>query len=159
MAIARFQDLCLDAGDPARLGAFWAAVLDRTWEAKDNGDGLLTGPTPRHTIWVNRVPEAKIVKHRVHLDIYARELADVAGLDAPTVERHPGRRTWTLMAVPEGGEFCGFLRSEVPADRLHGLVVASADPKAQARWWAGFYGVGATENDGWSTLQGVPGMP
>jgi hypothetical protein len=27
MAIARFQDLCLDAGDPARAGAFWAAVL------------------------------------------------------------------------------------------------------------------------------------
>jgi hypothetical protein len=28
MAIAQFKDLCLDAGDPARLGAFWAAVLD-----------------------------------------------------------------------------------------------------------------------------------
>jgi hypothetical protein len=159
MAIARFQDLCLDAGDPARLGAFWAAVLDRTWEAKDNGDGLLTGPTPRHTIWVNRVPEAKTVKHRVHFDIYARELADLEALGATIVEPQHGARTWTIMADPEGGEFCAFPRSEVPADRLHGLVVDSADPKAQARWWAGIYGVGVTENDGWSTLEGVPGMP
>ena len=55
MAIARFKGLCLDAGDPARLGVFWAAVLGRTWAAEGNGDGLVTGPTPQHTIWVNRV--------------------------------------------------------------------------------------------------------
>jgi len=87
MAIARFKDLCLDAGDPARLGAFWAAVLGRTWEARGDDEGLLRGPTPQHAIWVNRVPEAKTVKHRVHLDIYARDLAD-----------------------PEGNEFCAFTR-------------------------------------------------
>jgi hypothetical protein len=86
MAIARFKDLCLDAGDPARLGAFWASVLGRTWEAKDDGDGLLTGPAPQHTIWVNRVPEAKAVKHRVHLDVYARDLADLRALGATVVE-------------------------------------------------------------------------
>jgi glyoxalase superfamily protein len=48
MAVARFKDLCLDAGDPARLGTFWSAVLGRTWEAKDGG-GLVTGPTRRLT--------------------------------------------------------------------------------------------------------------
>ena len=159
MAMARFKDLCLDASGPARLGAFWAAVLDRTWAAQDNGDGLLTGPTPQHTVWVNRVPEAKTVKHRVHLDIYARELADLEALGATIVEPPSGTRTWTVMADPEGGEFCAFLRTEVPAERLHGLVVDSADPQAQARWWAGVYGVGATQNDGWSTLEGVPSMP
>jgi len=140
MAIARFQDLCLDAGEPARLGAFWAAVLGRTWEPKDNGDGLLTGPTPRHTIWINRVPEAKTVKHRVHFDIYARELADLEALGATIMEPQHGARTWTIMADPEGGEFDAFLRPELPAERLHGLVVDCADPKAQARWWAGVYG-------------------
>ena len=35
----------------------------------------------------------------------------------------------------------------------------TADPHAQARWWAGVYGVSVTENDGWFTLEGVPGMP
>src|SRR5215475_14399917 len=159
MPIAQFKDLCLDAGDPARLGAFWAAVLDGAWEAKDDGDGLLTGPTPQHTIWVNRVPEAKTIKHRVHLDIYAADLAGLEALGATIMEPRDGTSAWTVMADPEGGEFCAFLRSEIPAERLHGLVVDSADPGAQAQWWAGVYGVGVTDNDGWSTLEGVPGMP
>jgi len=159
MAIARFKDLCLDAGDPARLDAFWAAVLGRAWEAQDDGDGLLTGPTPQHTIWVNRVPEPKTVKHRVHWDIYARDLADLVALGATIVEPQNGTRAWTVMADPEGGEFDAFLRSELPAERLHGLVVDSADPRAQAWWWAAVYGVGVTENDGWFTLEDVPGMP
>ena len=158
MAIARFKDLCLDAGDPAQLGAFWAPVLGRTWEASD-GDGLLTGPTPQHTIWVNRVPEAKTAKHRVHLDIYARDLAGLQALGATIVEPQHGARTWTVMADPEGGEFCAFLRPELPAERLHGLVVDSADPQAQARWWANVYGTVVTDNDGWYTLEQVPGMP
>ena len=159
MAIARFKDLCLDASDPARLGGFWAAVLGRGQEAKDDGDGLLTGPTPRHALWVNRVPEAKTVKHRVHLDIYAVDLAGLEALGATIVEPAHGARAWTVLADPEGGEFCAFLRPDLPAERLHGLVVDSADPQAQARWWAGVYGVNVTENDGWSTVEGVPGMP
>jgi len=32
-------------------------------------------------------------------------------------------------------------------------------PEAQARWWAGVYGVSVTDNDGWFTVEGVPGMP
>jgi len=159
MAIARFKDLCLDASDPARLGGFWAAVLGRGQEAKDDGDGLLTGPTPRHALWVNRVPEAKTVKHRVHLDIYAVDLAGLEALGATVVEPRHGARAWTVLADPEGGEFCAFLRPDLPGERLHGLVVDSADPGAQARWWAGVYGVSVTENDGWSTVEGVPGMP
>ena len=159
MAIARFQDLVMDAGDPARLGAFWAAALGRTWEAQDDGDGLLTGPTPRHRIWINRVAEPKTVKHRVHFDIYARELADLEALGATILVPQHGTRTWTLMADPEGGEFDAFLRAEVPAERLHGLEVDCADAEAQARWWAGVYGVGVIEYDGWYALEGVPGMP
>jgi hypothetical protein len=153
MAIAQFKDLCMDAGDPVRLGVFWAAVLDRTWDEKDE---VLTGPTPQHRIWVNIVPENKTAKHRVHLDVYARQLADLTALGATVVEP---QRHWTVMADPEGGEFCAFLRDEVPTERLHGLVVDSAHPEAQARWWAGVYGVGVTENESWFTVEGVPGMP
>jgi hypothetical protein len=159
MAIAQFKDLCLDAGDPARLGMFWAGALSRTWEDQENGDGLLTGPTPQHTIWVNRVAEAKTVKNRVHLDIYAADLAGLEAAGSTIVEPQHSTRNWTVMADPEGNEFCAFLRSELPAERLYGLVVDSADPKAQARWWAGVYGVGVTANDDWFTLEGVPGMP
>ena len=63
------------------------------------------------------------------------------------------------MADPEGGEFCASLSPDLPAERLHGLAVDSADPEAQARWWAGVYGAGITANEGWFTVDGVPGMP
>jgi hypothetical protein len=159
MAIAQFKDLSLDANDPARLGAFWAGVLGRTWQTQEDGDGLLTGQTPQHTIWVNRVPEAKTVKNRVHLDIYAADLAGLEAAGATIVQPRDGTRNWTVLADPEGNEFCAFLRPEIPAERLHGLVVDSADPQAQARWWAGVYGMDVTANDGWLTLEGVPGMP
>lgn len=155
MAIARFKDLCLDADDPVRLGTFWAAVLNRTWQAQQGGDGLVTGPTPQDTIWVNAVPERKAAKHRVHLDVYARREADLEALGAVVVAP---RRDWTVMADPEGGEFCLFPRDEVPTERLHGLVVDSADPEAQAWWWASVYGVGVIDNKRWFTLEGVPGM-
>jgi len=159
MALAEFKDLCMDAADPARLSAFWGAALDRAWHPKDDGDGWLAGPTQRHTIWVSKVPEPKTVKHRVHLDIYTRDLADLEALGATVVEPQHGKRRWTVMADPEGGEFCAFLQSELPEERLHGLVVDSADHESQARWWAGVYGVDVTRNDGWSTLEGIPGMP
>jgi hypothetical protein len=51
------------------------------------------------------------------------------------------------------------LRPDIPAERLHGLVVDCAGAAAQARWWGNIYGVEVTENDGWWTLEGVPGMP
>jgi hypothetical protein len=156
MAIARFKQVVLDAGDVARLGEFWSAALNRTWQPKKDTYGFVTGPTPQHTAWINAVPEPKAVKNRVHLDIYARSLADLEALGETPVEQFP---RWTVMADPEGGEFCAFLRDDLPAERLHGLVVDCADPVAQARWWGLVYGVDVTANDGWATLEGVPGMP
>jgi hypothetical protein len=156
MSVARFKDLCLDAGDVKRSGEFWAAALGRDWRVMDDGDVVLTGPTPGHTIWVNRVPEPRTAKNRVHLDIYARSLAGLEALGATVIEPYP---RWTVMADPEGGEFCAFVRDEVPAERLHGLVVDCADPESLAHWWAPVYGVDVTDNGDWFTLEGVPGMP
>ena len=162
MAIARYKDLCLDASDQARLGVFWAGVLGLTWQVRDGGEGLLTGPTKQHAIWVTNVPEPKTVKNRVHLDVYARDLADLEALGATVLEPQSGKRTWTVLADPEGGEFCAFLPAELPDDRLHALVVDCADPAAQARWWARVYGVdvdAAAMSGGWFALAGIPGMP
>lgn len=156
MAIARYKQVVVDAGDVDRLGQFWAAALHRTWRPRGGRYGFATGPTPEHTVWVNAVPERKTVKNRVHLDIYAQSLADLEALGATFVERFP---RWTVMADPEGGEFCAFLRDDVPEDRLHGLVVDCADPVAQASWWGTVYGVDVIDKDQWATLEGVPGMP
>lgn len=160
MAIARFKDLCIDANDPARLGEFWAAVVAREWRPDDAGEGIVAGATPAHGIWINRVPEPKTVKHRVHLDIYARSLADLEALGA-TIVRPPGEHgRWTVMNDPEGGEFCAFLRDDLPADLVHGVVIDTDDPAAQAQWWGSVYDAAIVHHDdGYSTVENVPGMP
>ncbi len=156
MVLARFKDLAIDAVDPAVLGAFLAEAAHLDWALLDDGDGKLTGPTAQHTIWVNRVPEPKTVKHRVHLDLYARSIAELEALGAQEVEELP---EWTVMRDVEGGEFCAFLRDDPPRDRIHGLVVDSVDPHGQADWWASVYGADVTHHHGWSTVENVPGMP
>jgi hypothetical protein len=157
MAIARFKDLVLDVVDAGRLGAFWSAVLDFQWRAQDNGDGWLSGATPQHTIWINQVSEPLTVKNRVHLDVYTTDLAELEKLGATVLETFP---RWTVMADPEGTWFCAFLRESLPPDRLHGLVVDSADPVAIAHWWGRVYDVPVEVHaEDWATLENVPGMP
>ena len=157
MAIAQFKDLVLDATDATRLGAFWAQVLDRKWQVQDNGDGWLSGATPQHTIWINQVPEPVTVKNRVHFDIYATSLAELERLGATIVAPY---ERWTVMADPEGTQFCAFLRDALPADRMHGLVVDCADPAAIATWWAGVYDAPVEVNPrGWATVEKIAGMP
>ena len=162
MATATFKDLCLDAVAPNVLGPFWAAVLRRTFEPADPATGAgarLLGPTLQHTVWINEVPEPKTVKHRVHLDIYAATLAELIEFGARVIDNEVSDR-WTVMADPEGGEFCAFLRDEVPAERLHGLVVDCADPRALAHWWGEAFGATVVNHDdGYSTVQDVEGMP
>jgi hypothetical protein len=159
MALARFKKLCIDANDPSRLGAFWAAVLGLSWTPHDNGEGLVSGPAPHPRIWVNRVPEPKSAKHRVHLDVYATDLERLETLGSRSLLPEGDGRRWTVMADPEGGEYCAFLRTDVPERRLHGLVVDSTDPRAQAGWWAEVYGARVVHDDsGFSTVMDVPGM-
>ncbi|HKE69096.1 MAG TPA: VOC family protein [Nocardioidaceae bacterium] len=160
MALAAFKDLVIDADDPTRLGRFWADLLGRELHRQHGGDAEIRGVTPEHMIWVNRVPEPKTVKQRVHLDIYTRSLADLEALGASVVEPQREGWHWTIMGDVEGGEFCAFLRDELPSERLHGLVVDSADPEAQAAWWAAIYEAEVTHHEaGWSTVDQVAGMP
>jgi hypothetical protein len=156
MALARFKDLVIDAVDPARTAAFWAAATGLERTALDDGDAKLVGPAPEHTIWINRVPEARTVKNRVHLDLYARSVADLEALGARRLAEQP---EWTVMRDVEGGEFCVFPRDALPHDRIHGLVVDSADPGAQAAWWAEVYGATAVEHESWWTVEHAAGPP
>jgi hypothetical protein len=67
------------------------------------------------------------------------------------------------MADPEGGEYCAFVVDELPADRLHGVVIGCADPVSIATWWAQVYDaelvVHEGESEGYATVQNIPGMP
>jgi len=160
MPTAHYKDLCIDARDPSALGEFWATVLGLDVVTLEDGDAKLTGPSPQHTIWVNAVPESKAVKHRVHIDVHVEAISDLEGVGANVVERSSGR-PWTVMADPEGGEFCAFVRDERHDYRLYEVVVDCADPGAVAQWWADAFGVklGADEQHGWYWIEQVPGMP
>jgi len=60
-----------------------------------------------------------------------------------------------------GTEFCAFPHEDPPAQRLHGLVVDSADPRAQAQWWAGVLGATAPGGGGrpWRWVEDLPATP
>ncbi|WP_205471284.1 VOC family protein [Nocardioides sp. SYSU D00038] len=154
---AVWQDLCIDALDPSRLGRFWAAVTGLT--LVDEPDHVhLDGPTPRHRIWVNEVDRPKTVKNRLHLDVDVASVDEVVALGATVLA--PAEETglgWTVLADPEGHEFCAFVREpdRLPAYRLHGVGVDCVDAERLARWWGERFGVEPEDHDGWWTLSGV----
>jgi predicted enzyme related to lactoylglutathione lyase len=116
MAI-RVQCLCIDSGDPDTLARFWADVLGwrRTYE--EPGEVVLEPPagSPEDGVVPDllflRVPEAKSVKNRLHIDLrpddQAAEVRRIESLGAQRVSVGQGAdASWVVLADPEGNEFC-----------------------------------------------------
>jgi len=162
MAIARYKDLCIDSSDDETLGRFWAAALGLDFEA-DDGAGALTGPEPGQRVWMNVVPEAKTVKHRVHLDVHCASVQDLVDLGAKVIEPPGVDRAWTVLADPEGGEFCAFVRepADLPPYRLYEVIIDATYPHRLAQWWADAFGIelGGREDKDWWWFEDLPGMP
>jgi Glyoxalase-like domain len=157
MAPAAYKDLCLDAHDPLRLGRFWAAALGLEVVALGDGDVVLRGPSPQHSVWINAVPEPKTVKNRMHLDVHASSVDDLLALGATAVQEFP---RWTVMTDPEGGEFCAFVREQPPAYRLYEVVLDAADHRAVGRWWADLLdGRLVDEGRDFVSITDIPGVP
>jgi hypothetical protein len=135
MATARFKDLCIDATDASVLAPFWGAALGLHVAFQEGGDAVLTSSVPEQTVWINQVPEPRTVKQRVHLDLHAGSVGEIEALDARRLSAE-GEFRWTVMADPEGGELCVFVRERVPDNRLYEVVVDCVDPKPVAAWWA-----------------------
>jgi hypothetical protein len=93
--------------------------------------------------------------------VHTPAIEDLAKLGAKLRSPITDDQHWAVMEDPEGGEFCGFVRDSVPAYRLMELVVDSAEPEAQARWWAGVVGGEVANKPGkpWYWLENVPGLP
>ena len=119
---ARLVDLCVDANDPLGLARFWAKALQ--WEMGGRSDDEValvpTGHTGFELVFV-RVPETKVGKNRIHLDLTTTSLEDqsetVASLTAlgarpVDVGQGPDDRH-VVLADPEGNEFCVFPEPDV----------------------------------------------
>jgi hypothetical protein len=154
-----FKDLCIDATDPEVLARFWAAALGLRAEST-GGDFRLVGEAPEHTLWVNKVPEPRSVKQRVHIDVHVAAVSDLIKLGAIIVDE---AQPWTVLADPEGGELCAFVRDPdaLPDYRIYEVVVDAADPVTIASWWADRYNADVCHDQdrGFSWIDEVSGMP
>ena len=72
-------------------------------------------------------------------------------------------RTWSVLADPEGGEFCVFERDPATLGdyRLFEMVIDCVDPRPICEWWAGVLGceVGGNADNDWWWLLDIPGAP
>ncbi|HUE60647.1 MAG TPA: VOC family protein [Acidimicrobiales bacterium] len=106
--------LVLDCRDPEALAPFWAAALDYvTLGAVENYVLLVPDSRSGPKLLLQRVPEDKAGKNRMHLDIEVPDIEALAarlkGIGAQRVRsdvvtEHGSH--WILMADPEGNEFC-----------------------------------------------------
>jgi predicted enzyme related to lactoylglutathione lyase len=113
----RWQCVCVDTTDPARLAPFWEAALGwrRTHDTPD--EVVLEPPEGSAADGVSpdllflRVPEEKTTKNRLHIDLrpddQAAEVARLEGLGARRVSVGQGTDvSWVVLADPDGNELC-----------------------------------------------------
>jgi hypothetical protein len=113
----------VDCADPERLASFWGAVLGVEIDQR-LGEGpqyvSLTpsdGPVP--PLWFQRVPEPKVVKNRIHLDLLVDDIdaacRRVEALGGGRRDSHDFRGfhgdaepgfDWRRMTDLAGNEFC-----------------------------------------------------
>lgn len=127
MAEVRQVQITFDCTEPGRVAAFWAAVLGYEVPAAARGQADWsaaqdpTGAGPR--LYFQRVPEAKTVKNRLHLDVrvgpglvgaerLAALTAEADRLEALGATRvrlmlaDEENESCQVMADVEGNEFC-----------------------------------------------------
>lgn len=106
----------LDCCDPAVVAAFWQAALGYDEVANDGTYIALRDPERKEpTLVLQRVPEPKSGKNRMHLDVFSTDFDSdrdrLLGLGATTltathVEAGDDSMQLTVLADPEGNEFC-----------------------------------------------------
>lgn len=112
--VSRLAVVVIDAVDPDLVADFWCEVLG--WRILEREDEVLA-IGPNESTWpridIAAVPEPKTVKNRLHLDLRAEgttthaELERLESLGARRVDVGQGDDvTWTVLADPEGNEFC-----------------------------------------------------
>ncbi|MGW7426781.1 VOC family protein [Streptomyces sp. NPDC054813] len=148
----RLVQVNMKALDDSLVGRFWAEALG--WGVSGAGSGV-TAVQPAGFDWLDpitvgidvvTVPEPKTTtKNRTHLDLattsaahQAELVARLQALGATPADVGQGDVPWTVLADPEGNEFCVLEPREIYRDTgpIAAVVVDCADPRAMARFWA-----------------------
>ncbi len=114
-----------DCADALAVGRFWSAALGRPLDPDATSDFAAIGFAGRRdkvgwgpveraddpTWMFVKVPEPKTAKNRMHLDLMTpdpqAEITRLVGLGATwVVDMEEYGYEWTVMADPEGNEFC-----------------------------------------------------
>jgi predicted enzyme related to lactoylglutathione lyase len=111
MTLGHLAEVVVDCADPHALALFWqhligGDIVDQTdtWSALVPPRGVIIG--------FQRVPEAKTVKNRVHLDVQvddcaaATAAAEVLGATRVGPMQDDEFAPFQVMLDPEGNEFC-----------------------------------------------------
>ncbi len=123
--MARIHDVVFDSRHPASIARFWAAVLDGydvapyddaelerlraigVTDVEDDPSVLVESPGVVPRLFFQRVPEQRIVKNRVHLDLRAESVAaEIERLTALGARVLATYDSHVRLADPEGNEFC-----------------------------------------------------
>jgi predicted enzyme related to lactoylglutathione lyase len=108
----------VDVADHDVVVPFWAAALGWTVRPINEQFVALRAPADEAVgfdILFQKVPEPKVSKNRAHIDFDAAdmeaEVARLIGLGGRKVAEHElGSFRWTIVADPEGNEFCVTIR-------------------------------------------------
>jgi predicted enzyme related to lactoylglutathione lyase len=109
---ARLSGITVDCHDPLKLAAFWSALLGGRVAEPLPGWRRVALPDGGPVVTLQPVPEPKVGKARIHLDVVVADIAgavgEITGLGGRwTGERHDyPEGTVLVMADPEGNEFC-----------------------------------------------------
>jgi Glyoxalase-like domain len=121
----RIASVTFDCADALTVGRFWSAALDRPLDPNASSDYASIGFAGRRdtvgwapvegdndpTWMFSKVPEPKTAKNRMHLDLMSpdpeAEVVHLIELGATRVaDMNEYGYEWTVMADPEGNEFC-----------------------------------------------------
>jgi hypothetical protein len=110
----RAVEICIDVVDPRRVAGFWCELLGYVPEGDLDARWVHLEPPEDAEIPVlnlQRVPEHKEIKNRLHLDVYVDDteewIAQAVELGASRLRLNDDANDWyQVMADVEGNEFC-----------------------------------------------------
>ena len=116
---SRISHTSVDAHDSYSQSVWWSQVLDWAEDPDDpnlpeHEECLIMAPDRSQMLLFIRVPDDKVVKNRLHLDLRPvdgtreEEVERLVGLGATQLGdfRRPDGSGWITLADPEGNEFC-----------------------------------------------------